>query len=86
LLNWLRVEDGNEKPNANVIALAELDSNAWVSEVKRLRGKSQPLSSAGLHALREEYTRTIESARPLAAETLILKPAANAKTPRSKEA
>jgi hypothetical protein len=37
--------------------------------VKRIRGKKQPLSSAGLHALRDEYTRTIEPARALAAET-----------------
>jgi len=40
--------------------------------VKRIRGKQQPLSSAGLHALRDEYTRTIEPARALAAETLTL--------------
>jgi hypothetical protein len=31
-----------------------------------------PLSSAGLHASRHEYTRTIEPARALAAETLTL--------------
>jgi len=49
-----------------------LDSNTWVSEVKRLRGKKQPLSSADLHALRDEYTRTIEPTRALAAETLTL--------------
>ena len=49
-----------------------MDSNTWVSEVKRLRGKKQPLSSAGLHALRDEYTRTIEPTRALAAETLTL--------------
>jgi hypothetical protein len=30
------------------------------------------LSAAGLHALREEYTRTITPARVLAAETLTL--------------
>ena len=29
-------------------------------EVKRIRGKKQPLASAGLQALRDEYTRTIE--------------------------
>jgi hypothetical protein len=40
--------------------------------VKRIRGKKQPLSSAGLHALRDEYTRTIEPAHALAAETLTL--------------
>jgi len=40
--------------------------------VKRIRGKKQPLSSAGVHALRDEYTRTIEPARALAAETLTM--------------
>jgi hypothetical protein len=50
----------------------DLDSNTWVAEVKRLRGKKQPLTAAGLHALWDEYTRTIEPARALAAETLTL--------------
>jgi hypothetical protein len=38
--------------------------------VKRLRGKKQPLTAAGLHAVRDEYTRSIEPARapPLNAE------------------
>ena len=87
MLDWLRVEYGIEKPSNKLLALTELDSNTWVSEVKRIRGnlggrmkdecrrQSSPgrLSSAGLHALRDEYTRTIEPARGLAAETLTLK-------------
>ncbi len=72
LLDWLRVEYGIEKPSNKLLALTELDSNTWVSEVKRIRGKKQPLSSSGLHALRSEYTRTIEPARALAAEVLTL--------------
>ena len=70
MLDWLRVGYGIEKPGNKLLALAELDSNTWVSEVKRIRGKKQPLTAAGLHALREEYTRTIEPARALAAEPL----------------
>jgi hypothetical protein len=31
--------------------------------MKRIRGKKPPLTAAGLHALRDEYTRTIEPAR-----------------------
>ena len=61
-----------EKPSNKLLAAAELDSDTWVSEVKRIRGKKQPLSSAGLHGLRDEYTRTIAPARALAAETLNL--------------
>ena len=47
-----------EKPSNKLLAATELDSDTWVAEVKRIRGKKQPLSSAGLHALRDEYTRT----------------------------
>jgi len=72
LLDWLRMEYGIEKPSNKLLALTDLDSNTWVNEVKRIRGKKQPLSSAGLYALRDEYTRTIEPARALAAETLTL--------------
>ncbi len=66
------MEYGIEKPSNKLLTLAELDSNTWVSEVKRIRGKKQPLPSAGLHALRDEYTRTLEPARALVAETLAL--------------
>jgi len=72
LLDWLRVEYSIEKPSNKLLALTDLDSNTWVSEVKRIRGKKQPLSSAGLHALRDEYARTIAPARALAAEALTL--------------
>ena len=72
VLDWFRVEYDIEKPGNKLPALTELDANTWVSEVKRIRGKKQPLSSAGLHALRDEYTRTIEHARALAAEPLDL--------------
>jgi len=61
-----------KKPGNKLLALTELDSDNWVSEVKRIQGKKQPLSSAGLHALRGEYTRTIAPARALAAKTLTL--------------
>jgi hypothetical protein len=72
LLDWLRVEYGIEKPSNKFLAVAELDSDTWVGEVKRIRGKNLPLTAAGVHALRDEYTRTIEPARALAAETLTL--------------
>jgi len=52
--------------------VAELDSDTWVSEVKRIRGKKLPLTSASVQGLREEYTRAIAPARALATETLKL--------------
>ena len=48
------------------------NSDTWVGEVKRIRDKKQPLTAAGVHALRDEYTRNIAPARALAAETLNL--------------
>ena len=47
--------------------------------MKRIRGKKRPLTAAGLHALRDEYTRTLEPARALAAETLTQERQLNAK-------
>ena len=59
-----------EKPSNKLLAATDLDSDTWVAEVKRIRGKKLPLTAAGVHGLRDEYTRTIEPARARAAETL----------------
>src|ERR1039458_6770962 len=72
LLDWLRMEYAIEKPSNKLLAATDLDSDTWVGEVKRIRGKKQPLTAAGVHGLRDEYTRTLEPARALAAETLTL--------------
>jgi hypothetical protein len=71
-LDWLRVECGIEKPSNKLLAVTDLDSDTWVSEVKRIRGKKLPLTAAGVHPLRDEYTRTIEPSRAFIAETLKL--------------
>ena len=57
-----------EKPSNKLLAATELNSDTWVGEVKRIRGKKLPLTAAGLHALRDEYTRTIAPARARAAK------------------
>jgi hypothetical protein len=72
LLDWLRMEYAIEKPSNKLLAVTDLDSDTWVAEVKRIRGKKQPLTAAGVQGLRDEYTRTIAPARALAAETLTL--------------
>ena len=46
LLDWLRVEYGIEKPSSKLLTLPELDSNTWVSEVKRIRGRKPPPTAA----------------------------------------
>jgi hypothetical protein len=43
-LDWLRVEYAIEKPSNKLLAATELDSDTWVGEVKRIRGKKQPLT------------------------------------------
>lgn len=72
VLDWLRVEYAIEKPSQKLAALTGLDSDAFVAEVKKLRGKKQPLTAASLAALRAEYTQSIEPARALATEALAL--------------
>ena len=49
-----------------------MDSDALVAEVKKLRGKSKPLTAAALKALREEDAHTLAPARVLATEALTL--------------
>ncbi|MFZ4780637.1 MAG: hypothetical protein ACOYM3_35230 [Terrimicrobiaceae bacterium] len=72
VLDWLRVEYAIEKSGNKLQCLTDLDSDSFVAEVKRIRGKKRTLTAAGLSALREEYTRTIEPARALATEALKL--------------
>ena len=70
LLDWLRIEHSVEKPSMKLQSPASLDSDAFVAEVKKLRGKKNPLSAAALKNLREEYARTVEPLRALAAEAV----------------
>ncbi|MFO1438777.1 MAG: N-6 DNA methylase [Verrucomicrobiaceae bacterium] len=72
VLDWLRVEYAIEKPSQKLAALTDLDSDAFVAEVKKLRGKKQPLTAATLAALRDEHTRSIAPARQQATEALHL--------------
>jgi hypothetical protein len=72
LHDWLRVEYEIVKPSNKLFTATDLDFDTWVSEAKRIRGKKLPLTAAGVQGLREEYTRTIDPARALAAETLTL--------------
>jgi hypothetical protein len=70
LLDWLRVEQSVSEPNQKLQSPADLDSESFVSEVRKLRGKKNPLSLAALKSLREEHTRTILPAQVLAREAL----------------
>lgn len=72
VLDWLRMEYAIEKPSQKLQSLTDLDSDAFVAEVKKLRGKKQPLTAASLAALRAEYTQSIEPALAPATEALAL--------------
>ncbi|MDA1054248.1 MAG: N-6 DNA methylase [Planctomycetota bacterium] len=72
VLDWLRVEYSIDKASQKLQSLPKLDSDAFVAEVKRIRGKKNPLSVAALKSLRDEHSRTIEPARAQAAEALQL--------------
>jgi hypothetical protein len=72
VLDWLRVEYAIEKLRQKLLSLTDLDSDAFIAEVKKLRDKKQPLTAASLAALRAEYTNSIDPARTLATETLQL--------------
>jgi hypothetical protein len=68
ILDWLRVEHGIDKASLKLKSPTELDSDAFVSEVKRIRGKKNPLSAGALKSLRDEHARTIEPVRAQAGE------------------
>jgi len=68
ILDWLHVEHSIEKPSLKLQSPIALDSDAFVAEVKRVRGNRNPLSAAALKGLRDEHAQTIEPARALAAE------------------
>lgn len=68
ILDWLKVEHGIDKASKRLLSAFELDSDAFIAEVRKLRGKKNPLSLAALKSLREEHERTIVPAQALAKE------------------
>jgi hypothetical protein len=72
ILDWLRVEHEIEKPTLKLQSPFDLDCDCFVAEVRKVRGKKRPLTAAALANLREEYARSIDPARALAAEALTL--------------
>jgi Eco57I restriction-modification methylase len=70
LLDWLRVEHSIAEPGLKLQSALELDSESLATEVRKARGKKNPLSLAALRSLREEHTRTILPAQDLAREAL----------------
>ena len=65
LFDWLRIEHGLEKPSRRLQQPFELDTNSFVAEVRKLRGRKNPLSAAALKNLRDEHATTIEPVQKL---------------------
>ena len=82
MLDWLKVEHEIAQPNTKLENPIDLDSDALIAEVKKLRGKKKPLSLAGLRSLREEHERTIVPAQALAREAH--RPGAAGQRPRER--
>jgi hypothetical protein len=72
LLDWLKVQHEISEPSTKLQDPIALDSDAFVKEVQRARGKRNPFTAAALRGLREEYKRTVEPARSVSAEALRL--------------
>ena len=72
LLDWLRIEHTVEKPSIKLQNPVGLDTDTFVAEVKKARGKAKSLTPAALKSLRDAYTDQIEPARARAHEAQIL--------------
>jgi hypothetical protein len=59
-------------PGIKPFAVVQLHSDTWAIGVKRIRGKKQPLTAAGVYPLRDDHPRSIKPTRALAAEILTL--------------
>jgi hypothetical protein len=68
ILDWLRLEFGIDKPSQKLQDVARLDADGLAAEVKKARGKKNPLTVAGLKALKAEHPRSIAPLQTLAAE------------------
>jgi hypothetical protein len=71
-LDWLRMEYAVDKPSQKLQDVSALTPDTLAAEVKKARGKKNPLTVAGLKALREEHGRSIVPLQTLAAEARTL--------------
>jgi hypothetical protein len=68
MLDWLAVEFGIEKPTQKLQDLVSLDADAFAAEVKKVRGRSKPLSVADVKRLKAEHADTVVPLQELATE------------------
>jgi hypothetical protein len=59
VLDWLKVEFEIAKPTLKLQSPGALNADAFIAEVRKARGRSRPLTAAGLKTLRDEHARTL---------------------------
>ncbi len=72
VLDWLRVEYEIDKPSQKLQSVVNLDPETFIAEVRKLRGRSKPLSPQGLRALKDGYTQSVEPMKVLLTEAIAL--------------
>lgn len=72
LLDYLRVEYDVAAPSTRLKALTSLDSEAFVAEVRKGRGKARKFTVAAQRGLREAYVEAVEPAKARAVEAQAL--------------
>ena len=72
MLDWLKCEHGIHTPSMRLQEMIPLDSDAFIAEVKKLRGRSNPLTAAAIKSLRDEDVRTLVPVRALRDEAMFL--------------
>ncbi len=70
VLDWLRVEFGVAKPSQKLTDVSALDSDGMIAEVKKVRGRTKPLSVADMRRLKEEHGRSVVPLQALSLEAL----------------
>lgn len=72
LLDWLRLEFNIDKPSQKLQDVARLDANGLAAEVKKARGRNNPLSVADVKRLKAEHAASVVPLQNLAAEAFAL--------------
>lgn len=72
LLDWLKVEHDVADPTTKLRSPTNLDSDSFVAEVRKVRGRKKPLTLVALRSLREEFERIIVPAQASAVQAMSL--------------
>jgi hypothetical protein len=72
VLQWLQAEFGIGKPSNKLTALTDLTAEAFIVEIKKLRGRSQPLGINDVQRLHKAYAESVLPLHANAREALHL--------------